>query len=203
MCRLQHLAEVRQARSSMPTASGPTTWPPAITPGWCRPPTATRPSAAAWTRARTSPTCSAASPRELLAADDASRWASTGRSEIRQIAASSAWRGRQARQPGNLLRRPTRTMPASSANAAAAADTSGEIVTTDGEVVGRHEGWSTSRSASVRGWASRSANPATWSGWSPRRGAWWWARSEELARRDLTASGANWLASPPPPVAAR
>ena len=53
-----------------------------------------------------------------------------------------------------------------------AIDTSGEIVTTDGMVVGRHDGFEHLPSASARACVWPSESRGTWCGSSPIRTAW-------------------------------
>ena len=77
-------------------------------------------------------------------------------------------------------------------------DTGGEIVTTDGVVVGRHQGLEQFTIGQRKGLRIAFGQPR----YVVRieagsRDGWSWARKDELARRELTAAGANWLAPPP------
>ena len=123
--------------------------------------------------------------------------------EIRQMAARvGPARGRQARQPGNLLRPRPATTPASSANIRGAVDTAGEIVTTDGAVVGRHQGLEQFTIGQRKGlgialWRTPLRGPPR-AGHAPRGGG---HEAKNWPGGELTASGANWLASPPPAAA--
>ena len=88
---------------------------------------------------------------------------------------------------------PTRTTPASCANSPGAADTAGDIVTTDGTVVGRHEGLEHFTIGQRKGLGMRFGQPRYVVRIEAATRRVVVGTREELARDELTASGANWF----------
>ena len=79
-----------------------------------------------------------------------------------------------------------------------AADTAGDIVTTASEVVGRHPGLEHFTIGQRKGLGMAFGQPRYVVRLEPSTRRVVVGTKEELARHDLTASGANWLAIPPP-----
>ncbi len=77
------------------------------------------------------------------------------------------------------------------------ADTSGEIVTTDGVVVGRHDGYERFTIGQRRGLRVAMGEPYFVVRIEPARRRVVIGAKAELARRELTATGANWLIDEP------
>ncbi len=76
-------------------------------------------------------------------------------------------------------------------------DTGGDIVTTDGVVVGRHQGLERFTIGQRKGLGVAFGEPRYVVRLEPATGRVVVGTKAELARRDLTASAANWLADPP------
>jgi tRNA U34 2-thiouridine synthase MnmA/TrmU len=76
-------------------------------------------------------------------------------------------------------------------------DTSGEIVATDGTVVGRHDGFERFTVGQRKGLRVAFGEPRYVVRIEPESRRVVVGTQEELARRELTASGANWLIEPP------
>ena len=156
-----------------------------------------RPCAAAATRPRTSRTCCSASdarvlPRLMFPVGEHRK------DEIRRIAARLGLRvADKPRQPGDLLRARPGPRPASSAGAAAASTPSGEIVTTDGRVVGRHDGFEQFTVGQRKGLGMAFGEPRYVVRIEPDTRRVVIGTRDELARRELTAAEANWLVDPP------
>ncbi len=115
--------------------------------------------------------------------------------EVRAIAEEWGWRGRQAGQPGHLLRaagqvfRHHRQAPPRAA-------TPGEIVHIDGRVLGRHEGILRYRSASAGASASPPASRSTWCISTPTMAAWSSA-ARALETHKIYLRDMNWLGDGP------
>ena len=73
------------------------------------------------------------------------------------------------------------------------ADTSGEVVTTDGTVVGRHEGVEQFTIGQRKGLGIALGEPRYVVRIDPQTRQVVLGTREELARRELTAAGSNWL----------
>lgn len=76
-------------------------------------------------------------------------------------------------------------------------DTAGEVVTTDGTVVGRHDGFERFTVGQRRGLGIAMGQPYYVVRIEPDARRVVLGRREELARRELTAAGANWLVDSP------
>ena len=76
-------------------------------------------------------------------------------------------------------------------------DTAGEIVTTDGTVVGRHEGLERFTIGQRKGLGMAFGEPRYVVRIEPATRRVVVGTKDDLARRELTAGGANWLAKPP------
>ncbi|MBN2215892.1 MAG: tRNA-specific 2-thiouridylase [Pirellulales bacterium] len=76
-------------------------------------------------------------------------------------------------------------------------DTAGEVVTTDGTIVGRHDGFERFTVGQRRGLGIAMGQPYYVARIEPDTRRVVLGRREELARRELTAGGANWLVDPP------
>ncbi|GAB4137214.1 MAG: tRNA 2-thiouridine(34) synthase MnmA [Thermogutta sp.] len=78
-----------------------------------------------------------------------------------------------------------------------AADTSGEIVTTDGRVVGRHDGWERFTVGQRKGLGIPLGRPYYVVRLEPKTRRVVLGSRDDLATRELTACRANWLIDPP------
>ena len=76
-------------------------------------------------------------------------------------------------------------------------DTAGEVVTTDGAVVGRHDGFERFTVGQRKGLGIALGEPYYVVRIEPDTRRVVLGRREDLARAELTAAGANWLVDPP------
>ena len=81
-------------------------------------------------------------------------------------------------------------------------DLSGELVTEDGEVLGRHEGIHNFTIGQRKGLGAvtgassrrtRCGRRSTWWRFAATAGKWWWAGAEALLSKTLRAKGMNWI----------
>ncbi len=77
-------------------------------------------------------------------------------------------------------------------------DTSGEVVTTDGRIVGRHDGWERFTVGQRKGLGIPLGQPYYVVRLEPETRRVVLGSRDDLAQRELTAREANWLIDPPP-----
>ena len=180
----------------MPTASRPTLWPPAITPGSSPAPTVRPPWPLVWTTPRINPThCSASSGAF-----------STGcclpvggyrKPEIREIAQRLGLRVADKKESQDICFVPDGDHAAFIRRRVGESATAGAIVTTDGREVGQHDGLERFTIGQRKGLGIALGEPRFVVRLEPDTGRVVIGSKEELARGELTAAGTNWLATPP------
>ena len=191
--RLQHLAEVWQAVRLCRPVGGGVSWPPVTMHGSNGCPTARLPCAEVSTSGRDQSYALFGIERHRArAAVVPHRRSPQGRDSPNGRAAWPSSR-REARQSRNLFRARPGSRPDSSAKRAGPLETYGEIVTTDGAVVGHHDGFERYTIGQRKGLRLAFGEPRYVIRIEPDTCRVVIGTHEELARSELIAAGANWL----------